>query len=65
MAPSAPLCYNRHITKRGNMDKQEQVIILARLTQIKDTQIFLLKEELKLKEELSRLQDLEKERTKV
>jgi len=47
------------------MDKQEQVIILARLTQIKDMQIFLLKEELKLKEELSRLQDLEKERTKV
>ena len=47
------------------MDKQEQVIILAKLTQIKDMQIFLLKEELKLKEELSRLQDLEKERTKV
>tara|TARA_R100000329_G_scaffold40056_1_gene37477 strand:+ start:382 stop:525 length:144 start_codon:yes stop_codon:yes gene_type:complete len=47
------------------MDKQEQVIILARLTQIKDMQIFLLKEELKLKEELSRLKDLEKERTKV
>ena len=65
MAPSAPLCYNRIITKRGNMDKQEQVIILARLTQIKDMQIFLLKEELKLKEELSRLKDLEEERTKV
>tara|TARA_Y100000401_G_scaffold85190_1_gene70460 strand:- start:333 stop:476 length:144 start_codon:yes stop_codon:yes gene_type:complete len=47
------------------MDKQEQVIILARLTQIKDMQIFLLKEELKLKEELSRLKDLEEERTKV
>ena len=47
------------------MDKQEQVIILAKLTQIKDMQIFLLKVELKLKEELSRLQDLEKERTKV
>tara|TARA_R100000353_G_scaffold25115_1_gene21503 strand:- start:288 stop:431 length:144 start_codon:yes stop_codon:yes gene_type:complete len=47
------------------MDKQEQVIILARLTQIKDMQIFLLKEELKLKEELNRLKDLEKERTKV
>ena len=47
------------------MDKQEQVIILARLTQIKDMQIFLLQEELKLKEELSRLKDLEEERTKV
>ena len=47
------------------MDKQEQVIILARLTQIKDMQIFLLKEELKLKEELSSLKDLEEERTKV
>ena len=47
------------------MDKQEQVIILAKLTQIKDMQIFLLKEELKLKEELNRLKDLEKERTKV
>ena len=46
-------------------NKQEQVIILARLTQIKDMQIFLLKEELKLKEELSRLKDLEEERTKV
>ena len=46
-------------------NKQEQVIILARLTQIKDMQIFLLKEELKLKEELNRLKDLEKERTKV
>jgi|TARA_R100000734_G_scaffold15551_1_gene11696 hypothetical protein len=46
-------------------NKQEQVIILARITQIKDMQIFLLKEELKLKEELSRLKDLEEERTKV
>tara|TARA_R100001086_G_scaffold212263_1_gene128206 strand:- start:70 stop:216 length:147 start_codon:yes stop_codon:yes gene_type:complete len=46
-------------------NKQEQVIILARITQIKDMQIFLLQEELKLKEELSRLKDLEEERTKV
>jgi predicted HTH domain antitoxin len=46
-------------------NKQEQVIILSRITQIKDMQIFLLQEELKLKEELSRLKDLEEERTKV
>ena len=46
-------------------NKQEQVITLAKIAQIKDMQILLLKEELKLKEELSRLKDLEEERTKV
>jgi len=47
------------------MNTEEQIIVLAQINTLKDMQIFLLKEELKLKEELSRLKDLEKERTKV
>ena len=43
----------------------DQIIILAKINQLKDMQIFLLQEEEKLKEELSRLKDLEEERTKV
>ncbi len=44
---------------------EDQVIILAKINQLKDTQIFLLKEEEKLKAELSRLQQLEEERNAV
>jgi len=43
----------------------DQIIILARINQLKDMQIFLLQEEEKLKEELSRLKQLEEERKKV
>jgi len=65
MAPKAPLCYNRHITKRGNMNTEEQIIILAQINTLKEMQIFCLKKEQELQEELSRLKNLEKERTKV
>lgn len=41
---------------------EDQVIILAKINQLKDMQIFLLKEEEKLKAELSRLKLLEEER---
>ena len=44
---------------------EDQVIILAKINQLKDTQIFLLKEEEKLKAELSRLKLLEKERNAI
>lgn len=43
----------------------DQIIILAKINQLKDMQIFLLQEEEKLKEELSRLKQLEEEREKV
>ena len=43
----------------------DQIIILAKLNQLKDMQIFLLQEEEKLKAELSRLKQLEEEREKV
>ena len=45
------------------MDTQtEQIVILAQINQLKETQIFLLKKEQELKEELSRLKDLSDER---
>jgi hypothetical protein len=44
---------------------EDQVIILAKISQLKDMQIFLLKEEEKLKAELSRLKQLEEERKNV
>ena len=44
---------------------QDEVMILAKLVQLKDTQIFLLKEEEKLKAELARLKKLEEERDAV
>ncbi len=44
---------------------EDQVIILAKINQLKDTQIFLLKEEEKLKAELARLKKLEEERNAV
>ena len=43
----------------------DQIIILAKINQLKDMQIFLLQEEEKLKEELSRLKQLEEERKAV
>ena len=44
---------------------EDQIIILAKLNQLKDMQIFLLDEEQKLKEELSRLKQLEEERKEI
>jgi len=41
---------------------EDQVIILAKINQLKDMQIYLLKEEKKLKKEYKRLQQLEEER---
>ena len=46
------------------MNKEEQIIILAQINTLKEMQIFCLKKEQELQEELSRLKNLEKERTK-
>ncbi len=40
-------------------NQQEQIIILAQINQLKEMQIFLLKKELELKEQLSKLKDEE------
>ena len=51
------------LNERYKMDnQQEQIIILAQISANKDMQIFLLKKEQELKEELSRLKDLSDER---
>ena len=42
--------------------QQEEIIILAQINQLKEMQIFCLKKEQKLKEELIRLKDLSDER---
>ena len=47
------------------MSTEEQIIILAQINTLKEMQIFCLKKEQELQEELSRLKNLEKERTKV
>ena len=47
------------------MNTEEKVIILAKINQIKDMQIYLLKEEKKLKKEYKRLQQLEEERKEL
>jgi|DEB0MinimDraft_4_1074332.scaffolds.fasta_scaffold329545_2 hypothetical protein len=44
---------------------EDQVIILAKINQLKDMQIYLLKEEKKLKKEYKRLQQLEEERNAI
>jgi len=41
---------------------EDQLIILAKINQLKDMQIYLLKEEKKLKKEYKRLQQLEEEK---
>ena len=38
---------------------EEQILILAQINQLKEMQIFLLKKELELKEQLSKLKDEE------
>jgi len=44
---------------------EDQIIILAKINQLKDMQIYILKEEKKLKREYKRLQQLEEERNAV
>jgi len=44
---------------------EDQLIILAKINQLKDMQIYLLKEEKKLKREYKRLQQLEEERNAI
>ena len=46
-------------------NQQEQIILLAQINTLKEMQIFCLKKEQELQQELKRLKDLEKERTKV
>ena len=47
------------------METEEKVIILAKINQIKDMQVYLLKEEKKLRKEYKRLQQLEQERKEI
>tara|TARA_B100000073_G_scaffold39156_1_gene29352 strand:+ start:393 stop:536 length:144 start_codon:yes stop_codon:yes gene_type:complete len=47
------------------MNTEEQIIVLAQINTLKEMQIFCLKKEQELQQELKRLKDLEKERTKV
>tara|TARA_R100000781_G_scaffold47_1_gene57 strand:+ start:405 stop:557 length:153 start_codon:yes stop_codon:yes gene_type:complete len=44
---------------------EEQIILLAQINTLKEMQIFCLKKEQKLQEELSRLQNLEEERKQI
>ena len=41
---------------------EDEIIILAKINQLKDMQIYLLKEEKRLKREYKKLQQLEKEK---
>ena len=52
-------------TKGEKMETEEKVIILAKIDNIKDMQIYLLKEEKKLRREYKRLQQLEEERKEI
>jgi hypothetical protein len=51
--------------KGEKMETEEKVIILAKIDNIKDMQIYLLKEEKKLRREYKRLRQLEEEREEV
>ena len=53
------------LTKRRNMNTEEKVILLAKLLQVKELQTHLVKEEQKIKEEISRIENLEAERNEV
>ena len=44
---------------------EDEIIILAKINQLKDMQIYILKEEKKLKKEYKRLQQLEEERNAI
>ena len=47
------------------MNTEEKVILLAKLLQVKELQTHLVKEEQKIKEEISRLENLEEERKQL
>jgi hypothetical protein len=47
------------------MHTEEQIVILAQINTLKEMQIFCLKKEQELQEELRRLKNLEEERKKV
>jgi hypothetical protein len=53
------------LTKRRNMNTEEKVILLAKLLQVKELQTHLVKEEQKIKEEISRIENLELERKEL
>ena len=47
------------------MNTEEKVILLARLLEIKKLQTYAIKQEQKIKEEISRIENLEAERNEV
>jgi hypothetical protein len=47
------------------MNTEEKVILLAKLLQVKELQTHLVKEEQKIKEEISRIENLEAERKQL
>ena len=55
--------YIKNINERYKMNNtEEQIIILAQINTLKEMQIFCLKKEKELQEELKRLKNLEEER---
>tara|TARA_R100001015_G_C4484605_1_gene64040 strand:- start:55 stop:264 length:210 start_codon:yes stop_codon:yes gene_type:complete len=55
--------YIKNINERYKMNNtEEQIIILAQINTLKEMQIFCLKKEKQLQEELKRLKNLEEER---
>jgi len=47
------------------MNTEEKVILLAKLLQVKELQTHLVQQEQKIKEEISRIENLEAERNEV
>ena len=47
------------------MNTEEKVILLARLLEIKKLQTYAIKQEQKIKEEISRIENLEEERKQL
>jgi len=47
------------------MNTEQKIILLAKLLQVKELQTHLVKEEQKIKEEISRIENLEEERNGV
>ena len=65
MVHGSGIWYHAPINKRRNMNTEEKVILLAKLLQVKELQTHLVKEEQKIKEEISRIENLEAERNEV
>ena len=47
------------------MNTEQKIILLAKLLQVKELQTHLVKEEQKIKEEISRIENLEEERKQL